>query len=614
MSEPTTTTPTSADPPQSHSTLKDFLASIATISGDLSNITAPPFVLDTKSVVELPAFWAERPSLFTAPAAPDDPAERALLVLRWFLASLRNQQYAGRAEDDPVKKPLNAFLGECFLAKWEDDSGITILVSEQVSHHPPVTACRVWNEEHGVFAEGFTRQEITLNLGSVAIKQTGHALLTLRSRGDETYLIPLPDVKLKGILSGLSGAYPELDGSYTIPCTSGYYSVVEFSGKSLLRSGSKNEFVARLHAPGRSEQDPLYTVTGNWNQSFTIYKGADTSESAATETLVLNDLPTVPLTLLQEDLDAQDPWESRRAWKGVHEALLKGDMSGTAKAKSVVEQGQRDMRKDEEASGKTWETLFFKPHNEDAVASSLYRSILRELNPEDTVAIWKFDEGLWKEGLKRPFHGNLTPDNKNGKEVATKLRNQHLIIGGISKHDDDDEIASPASFKTAHEFPLPTAPETNGALETMGTLETSGNLETNGALKMNGTSEPNGALEPTQEPLPPPQEPPPPPPPQQQEEQKEQKQEEEQGKQAPTMVAAKKAPAPRPVTPPRQSTNPPPSDKAATPSSAASISPSTRRGKRQRARESIGKFRSSISSGFSKLGSSPGPANGEAGS
>lgn len=610
MGEPTTTPPTPppTDPPQSHSTLKEFLASIATISGDLSNITAPPFVLDTKSVVELPAFWAERPSLFVAPAAPDDPAERALFVLRWFLASLRNQQYAGRPEDDPVKKPLNAFLGECFLAKWQDDSGVTTLVSEQVSHHPPVTACRVWNEDHGVFAEGFTRQEITLNLGSIAIKQTGHALLTLRTRGDETYLIPLPDVKLKGILSGLSGAYPELDGSYTIPCTSGYYSVVEFSGKSLLGSGSKNEFVARLHAPGKSEQDPLYTVAGNWNQSFTIYKGAETSESAATETLVLDDLPTVPLTLLQEDLDEQDPWESRRAWRGVHEALLKGDMSATAKAKSAVEQGQRDMRKDEEACGKTWETLFFKPDNEDAVASSLYRSILRELDPEDTVAIWKFDEELWKEGVKRPFHGNLTPDNKNGKEVAAKLRNQHLMIGGVSRSDDDDEIASPASFQTAHEFPLPTAPETNGLLETNGTSETNGTLETKGAEETKGTEETNGTLEPAQEPLPPPQDPPPPPP-QQPEEQKQ-----DQGKQAPTMIAAKKAPAPRPVTPPRQSTNAPASDKAATPSSAASISPSTRRGKRQRARESIGKFKSSISSGLSKLGSSPGPANGETGS
>jgi hypothetical protein len=109
-----------------------FSQSISVIRGDLSNITAPPFVLDTKSAVELPAFWAERPSVFIAPAASDDPAERALLVLRWFISALRNQQYAGRSADTGVKKPLNAFLGEVFLARWEDEAGTTRLVSEQV--------------------------------------------------------------------------------------------------------------------------------------------------------------------------------------------------------------------------------------------------------------------------------------------------------------------------------------------------------------------------------------------------------------------------------------------------------------------------------------------------
>lgn len=530
--------------PQSHSTLKEFLASIATISGDLSNITAPPFVLDTKSVVELPAFWAERPAVFAAPASSDDPAERALLVLRWFLTSLRNQQYGGRAEEDSVKKPLNSFLGELFLAKWEDESGVTTLVSEQVSHHPPVTACRLWNEDKGVVAEGFTRQEITLSLGSVSIKQTGHALLTLKSRDDETYLIPLPDIKLKNIIAGLSAAYPELDGSYTIPCTSGYYSVIDFSGKSLFSKGAKNEFVAKVHAPGKSE-NPLYTVTGNWNETFTIYNGAETSESAAAETVTLKDLPTVPLKLMEESLDKQDPWESRRAWRDVRDALLRGDMGGAAKAKSVVEQGQRSMRKDEKEAGKTWETLFFRPEKEDAVAASLYRSILKELNPEDTAAFWKFDEERWKQGSKKPFHEALTPDNKGSREETEAApRNQHLVINGSgTPRESYEDLASPASFKTAHEFlPPPVSTETKA----------------------------NGHHEPERE---------------------------------PARIASKLVEPP--MTPVREASNPPASTKELTPSS-ASISPSTRRGKRQRARESIGKFRSSLSSGFSKIGSSPG--------
>jgi hypothetical protein len=37
------------------------------------------------------------------------------------------------------KKPLNPILGEQFIGKWVGEEGETILQSEQVSHHPPVT-------------------------------------------------------------------------------------------------------------------------------------------------------------------------------------------------------------------------------------------------------------------------------------------------------------------------------------------------------------------------------------------------------------------------------------------------------------------------------------------
>lgn len=108
------------------------MQSIATIKGDLSNITAPPFVLAQQSTTEFPAYWAERPAVFAAAATSEDPATRALLVLKWFVSSLRGQQYAGRDPSEGIKKPLNAFLGELFLAEWNDKAGKTTLVSEQV--------------------------------------------------------------------------------------------------------------------------------------------------------------------------------------------------------------------------------------------------------------------------------------------------------------------------------------------------------------------------------------------------------------------------------------------------------------------------------------------------
>lgn len=105
---------------------------MASFNGDLSSMTAPAFILSTTSLTEFSAYWAEMPSLLVAPAAESDKQKRAMLVLKYFLSTLK-QQYATRNEKlGSEKKPLNPFLGEVFLGTWKDECGETQLVSEQV--------------------------------------------------------------------------------------------------------------------------------------------------------------------------------------------------------------------------------------------------------------------------------------------------------------------------------------------------------------------------------------------------------------------------------------------------------------------------------------------------
>ncbi len=95
-------------------------------------MTAPPFILSSQSLVEFSAYWTEHPSVFVAPGSEPDPAKRMLLVLKWWCSTLK-QQYSSRSEQfGNEKKPLNPFLGEIYLGKWEDEAGTTQLVSEQV--------------------------------------------------------------------------------------------------------------------------------------------------------------------------------------------------------------------------------------------------------------------------------------------------------------------------------------------------------------------------------------------------------------------------------------------------------------------------------------------------
>ncbi|CAO2654834.1 Nn.00g115670.m01.CDS01 [Neocucurbitaria sp. VM-36] len=430
------------------STLKEFLASIATISGDLSNITAPPFVLAENSTVEIPQYWADHPLLFVAPAAESDPEKRALLVLKWFIGSLRNQQYAGRREEEGVKKPLNAFLGELFFGSWQDEElGETRLVSEQVSHHPPVTACYLWNDKHGIRAEGFTQQETTFS-GSVSIKQKGYAVLHI-DKYSEDYLIPVPNVKVKGIVSGVP--YPELHGDYSLISSNGYVSHVKFEGKSLFGSGKKNGFEARLFHIDHPKED-IYTVDGAWNGNSIVY---DSRSGIQIETFDVMALQSQKMRV--PDLSAQDPWESRRAWGDTIAALHRSDMKGATDSKSVIEEGQRQMRKDDEAQGKQWKNIFFRSVQQDPVFEKL------AVHDNGSFTIGR-EGGIWKVNqeaittAKKPYHGDLLPSN-------TKIRESSRDEDGVQDPSRDTVAAATPIGVSREEQDATKAPrlETNNA-------------------------------------------------------------------------------------------------------------------------------------------------------
>jgi hypothetical protein len=384
------------------STLKEFIGSIATISGDLSNITAPPFVLADNSTVEIPQYWADHPYLWASPASEEDPEKRALLVLKNFLGSLRGQQYAGRKEKDGVKKPLNAFLGELFLGSWyTEELGETRLISEQVGHHPPVTACYLWNDNVGIRAEGFTEQEITFS-GNVSIKQKGYALVHV-DKYDEDYLLPLPNIRVKGLLGGVP--HPELYGEYSLISSNGYISHIKFEGKSLFGSGQKNGFEARFfHADRPSET--IYTIEGAWNASFTI---KDARSGSKVEDFDVATIKHQPLRVA--DLSEQDPWESRKAWSDVIAALHKSDMKGVTTAKNVIENGQRQMRKEEEAKGEQFKHVFFQRVERDPVFDKLVKHDKGAFTVDEAGGFWKVDREAVKNASK-PFHGGLTPSNE----------------------------------------------------------------------------------------------------------------------------------------------------------------------------------------------------------
>jgi len=344
-------------------------------------MTAPAFILSTTSLTEFSAYWAEMPSLLVAPADERDPEKRSMLVLKWFLSTLK-QQYSSRNEKlGSEKKPLNPFLGELFLGKWEDAAGETQLISEQVSHHPPVTAYSIRNAKHGVRLSGYNAQKASFGR-TINVKQVGHAILHL-DQWNEDYLITLPALHIEGLITG--SPFVELEKSTYIISSTGYTSKVDYSGKGWL-SGKKNSFTASMYRHGK-EKDPVYVVEGQWTDSFTI-------KDAHKHTVDSYDAKKAPKTPLQvKPIEQQDPLESRRAWGKVADAINKGDMNLTSHEKTLIENSQREMRKQEQASGTEWQRRFFTkvPHYPE------FETLIKEVpgvgvDADQTGGIWRFDQ------------------------------------------------------------------------------------------------------------------------------------------------------------------------------------------------------------------------------
>ncbi|KAK4177686.1 hypothetical protein QBC36DRAFT_126883 [Triangularia setosa] len=397
-----------------------FLKSIASFNGDLSSLTAPPFILSSTSLTEFSSYWCEHPSVFAAPVKESDAAKRALLVLKWFLTTLK-QQYASRSEQyGNEKKPLNPFLGELFLGKWEDDAGTTELISEQVSHHPPATAYNITNLSTGVRLEGYNAQKASFSK-TINVKQIGHAVLTIPSSSGEpdTYLITLPSLHIEGLVFG--SPFIELDGSSYITSSTGFTAKIDYSGKGWL-SGKKNSLTAILYPTGK-EKDVLFNVTGQWTKTFEIHSGPAKHNSASNFVETWDPAQNPTSNLIVAPIEEQHPLESRRAWSKVAAAIAKGEFDVVHVEKSKIENAQREMRSKEKADGRMWERRYFTASADSA------DPILTQLGPivnlaehgdaDKTGGLWRFDS---QKSAKA--HGTPVPTGEEAAKLAKQLLGQ----------------------------------------------------------------------------------------------------------------------------------------------------------------------------------------------
>ncbi|KAJ7353619.1 hypothetical protein DFH08DRAFT_857338 [Mycena albidolilacea] len=384
--------PGDAVPVAQRGSWSSFLKSIASMSGDLSSLTAPPFILSPISLTEYPAYWCERPELFAAIADGKTSEERALAVLKWFISTLKGQYTTRNESAGSEKKPLNPALGELFYGYWpdQDGRGKTTLLTEQVSHHPPITAYVIENEKKGLKLVGHNAQKTSFSTGSIIVKQIGHAVLTVKlpAGGEEQYLLTLPRLRIDGLWYG--APYIELsEQSYIVG--GGFVGVIEYKGKGYF-SGKSHSFKATLTPqPGRGgSATKEIVVEGTWHQNSKFTTGGHGSFHDVSG-------PKEVVTAVGAEASGEmGPMETRKLWELVAKGIREGDFELASREKTRIENEMRQRRKDETASGVPWALKHFVPIANDPVYEELAKHTKIAPSTEDAYV---FQEN-WPQTLR----------------------------------------------------------------------------------------------------------------------------------------------------------------------------------------------------------------------
>ncbi|KAF7307762.1 hypothetical protein MKEN_01136300 [Mycena kentingensis (nom. inval.)] len=379
-----------AVPVAQRSSWTSFLKSIASVSGDLSSLTAPPFILALCCDCRCTIRGGSRQSRFEMVHRAFFLPFSAVYTDLWLKSTLKGQYTSRNETMSSEKKPLNPALGELFYGNWPDKNGRgqTDLLVEQVSHHPPITAFCISNRSKGLTLVGHNAQKTSFSGGSIIVKQIGHSVLTvaLPDGKEVKYLLTLPRLRIDGLWYG--APYIELtETSYIVG--GGYIGSIEYKGKGYF-SGKSHSFKATLSPqPGHGGRGDV-AVEGTWHQTSKYVSGGSGQFHDVSA-------PKEEVTAVGGEASGEmGGMETRKLWELVAKGIREGDYDLASREKTRIENEMRQRRKDESAAGTTWPMKHFSSLASDPVYQEL--AVLAKITPptEDAYVF----KGNWPQTLR----------------------------------------------------------------------------------------------------------------------------------------------------------------------------------------------------------------------
>jgi len=403
---------------------------------DLSRVVLPTFILEPRSFLDKLSDYYYHADIISKAVLENDPMLRMKYIIKWYLSGFYKKPKG-------LKKPYNPILGETFRCWWQHPNGSkTFYISEQVSHHPPISAFYTTNRQEGFTISGTILAKSKFYGNSTSAILDGAATLTLLPRGEE-YVMTMPYAHCKGILMGTMTM--ELGGKVSIECEkTGYSTELEFKLRPFLGGGELTNAVSGRLKLGK---ETLATVDGHWDERVN-FKDKKTGHS---EVLweVTSEVRASRLARYTVPVDEQTEWESGRLWRGVSKAIAKEDQVGATEEKTKLEEAQRAALREREANDTVWTTKLFE--KEIVSSTSVHCSA-----PESPTV----PKYTYKHGDIRPWdvRNDLFQYERN-YVVCTKTRHKTPMIRTqsiVSVMEDGkaitDRVSSVARRRKTREF------------------------------------------------------------------------------------------------------------------------------------------------------------------
>ncbi|KAJ5819683.1 Oxysterol-binding protein [Penicillium riverlandense] len=377
--------------PDDSSKLKTFLGILRKFVGvtDIASVrfSLPAQLLEPRPNLE---YWhyLDRPETFASIGKSDDELGRMLEVLRfWFTKDLKY------IKGKPCK-PYNSTLGEFFRCSWDvsdavpeevnlpgvssgssgtstidDGTGEKVKVSyltEQTSHHPPVSAFYIDCAERGVTARGFDQISAKFTGTSIRVSPGQHNLgifVTLEKRDNEEYQLTHPSAHLGGLLRGAL-SITVADSCYVKCPKTKVKAILQYLEDGWLgRSQYRLQGVIFRYDPDNDtitnikdvpEGDVLARITGSWHGKIYF-----TPTGAKEPCLLIDITPLCPTTKTLPPDEKQLSNESLKFWSEVTSAIVDKRFTQATKLKQEIEERQRQRAAERKEKDEEWMPRFF---------------------------------------------------------------------------------------------------------------------------------------------------------------------------------------------------------------------------------------------------------------